>query len=78
MQDCLQSEFDNLVAWSDSVGLPINFSKSVVMDIITKRDHCLNPIYVADVGVLRNVSSFTYLVVIFRIIFRGTRILSLL
>lgn len=64
-QDHLQDEWDNIVEWSNCIALPINFSKSIVMDIITKKNVDLKPIFVDNVNMLVNVSSFTYLGVTF-------------
>ncbi len=57
----LQSEWDSLIDWSKSVSLPVNYEKSCVMNIITKRDLCFSPVVVNDNYSLRSVESFCYL-----------------
>ena len=57
----LQSEWDSLISWSQSVSLPINYEKSCVMDIVTKRNLCFSPVAVNADYVLKNVESFCYL-----------------
>lgn len=63
--DKLQSEMCHLVSWSTFVKLPINFDKSCVMDIITKRNMSLNDVYLPDGNVLNKVSSLSFLGVTF-------------
>ena len=42
--DRQQSEWDNVVSWSQTVGLPINFSKCANMNVITKKNLPLVPV----------------------------------
>ena len=42
--DDLQCEWNNITDWANAVGLSLNLSKSCVMDFVTKRDLCLQPI----------------------------------
>lgn len=44
--DTLQAEWDNIVAWSDGVGLPINTSKCAVLNFVTKHSITLQPVCV--------------------------------
>ena len=48
-EDMLQSEFNNIISWSRKLGLPINYSKCAVMDIITRKSIAVNSI-VSDNG----------------------------
>lgn len=60
-EDKLQSEWNNLIEWSNSVNLPLNFSKCLVMDVITKTGLSTTPICVSNDFSLRQVNSFVYL-----------------
>jgi hypothetical protein len=44
IDDSLQSEMNHISAWSDATLLPINYKKSVVVDIITKRSLHIGPL----------------------------------
>ena len=63
--DNIQSEMQQLVSWSSNVKLPINFQKSCIMDIVTKRDISLNDVILPDGSTLKNVSSLLFLGVTF-------------
>jgi uncharacterized surface protein with fasciclin (FAS1) repeats len=43
-EDALQQELDNIFRWSSKTGLPLNVSKSAVMDIVTKSSLRLTPL----------------------------------
>ena len=60
-EDHLQVEWDNIVAWSTTNCLPINTSKSRVLDIVTKRSLTLSPVILVDGSPLKSVSSVTIL-----------------
>jgi hypothetical protein len=60
--DKLQFEFNNIVSWSESRSLPINFSKCKVLDIVTKKTLKLSPIKTNDsMTVIPIVDSITLL-----------------
>lgn len=63
--DNLQREWDNIVSWSNSVGLPLNRAKCCILDIVTKRNFPLSDVKVSDGVTLRKVSSLTFLGVVF-------------
>lgn len=63
--DHLQNEWDHIQEWSSAVGLPINASKSSVMDIITRSNLITSNIYLHDLTFLCNVSTFKFLGVVF-------------
>lgn len=63
--DNLQSEWDNAIKWSKDNCLPINFSKSCVLDIVTKSSLCLSPVNLSNDVTLKNVSCVSLLGVIF-------------
>jgi len=63
--DNLQSEWDNAIKWSKDNCLPINFSKSCVLDIVTKSSLCLSPVNLSNGVTLKNVSCVSLLGVIF-------------
>ena len=42
--DRLQSEWNNVLEWSSQANLPINMTKSCVLDIVTKRSIALSPV----------------------------------
>ncbi len=46
--DQLQSEWDNVVAWSEEVGLPINYLKCSTMNVVTKKNITLNSVITKD------------------------------
>ena len=64
-EDQLQVEWDNLVAWSNSLCLPINRSKCIVMDINTNTNLRTSPILASDNSYLKQVTSFKFLGVVF-------------
>ena len=43
-EDALQEELNNIISWSRTTGLPLNISKSAVMDIVTKSSLRLRPL----------------------------------
>jgi len=47
-EDQLQSEWENVVAWSQEVGLPINFLKCSTMNVVTKKSITLNSVITKD------------------------------
>ena len=59
--DRLQQEWDSLVAWADSIQLPINFDKCCVLDFVTKRSLQLLPIRCCSSLYLKQVSNFRFL-----------------
>lgn len=63
-EDNLQLEWDNVVRWSCHNRLPLNISKSCVMDIVTKKDFSLSRVTHAE-GYLKDVSSVFILGVCF-------------
>lgn len=65
VDDNLQNEWDHLVSWSSSVSLPINDSKCFTLDIVTKNGLSLSPVRVDSCDILNQVTSFSYLGVIF-------------
>ena len=65
VDDGLQLEWNNLVEWSQSTHLPLNFSKCKVMNIVTKKDCTLNPIQSHSGELLQEVDNLTFLGVIF-------------
>ena len=64
-EDHLQVEWDNIVSWSESVNLPLNFLKCRVMDFVTKKNLCLPHVSLRDGTFLNCVSSLSFLGVIF-------------
>ena len=54
--DRLQAEWNALVDWSETISLPINYSKSQVLDIVTKSRLLLAPISVSSTVFLKNVN----------------------
>ena len=56
IDDNLQTEWDSLIRWSESVSLPINYDKCSVMDIVTKSSLRLNPVSCNDTSALNNVT----------------------
>ena len=65
LDDNLQSEWNNIVSWSHSSSLPLNFSKCCVIDFVTKKDFSLTSVSLSDGTCLRSVSSLSFLGVIF-------------
>ena len=63
--DALQDEWDNLVAWSTALSIPINEEKSHVMNIVTRSNLNLPPISTSSISYLSVVHSMTFLGVIF-------------
>ncbi len=59
--DHLQLEWDNITQWSSANCLPINASKSCVMDVVTKKSLSLSPIHDHLGEVVRNVNDLTLL-----------------
>ena len=53
--DRMQSEWDNILSWSQKIGLPVNFSKCFCMNVITKKNLCLSPILKNDGTRIENV-----------------------
>ena len=53
--DLMQSEWDNVMLWSNNVGLPVNFSKCVCMNVITKKSLSLKSIAKSDGTFIENV-----------------------
>ena len=62
--DKLQAEWNALVEWSEMMSLPINYSKSQVLDIVTKSSLSLSPVSVSSTVFLNNVNSFVFLGVV--------------
>ena len=62
--DNLQAEWNALVEWSETLSLPINYSKSQVLDIVTKSSLSLSPISVSSTDFLKNVNSIVFLGVV--------------
>jgi hypothetical protein len=54
--DVLQLELNALCKWSDENLLPINFTKTKVLDICTKKGLCLSPLIGPGGAVIENVS----------------------
>ena len=63
--DKLQLEWNNLVHLSNSLQLPINYSKCQVMDIITKTSLQVSPVVDSASSIVQQVSSMKFLGVIF-------------
>lgn len=59
--DRLQSEWKNLVDWFSAISLPINYSKCLVMDVITMSGLSTTPIHITNDCYLKQVNSFSYL-----------------
>ena len=59
--DNLQAEWNNVIDWSSTNCLPINMSKSCVMDIVTKKEISLTCVTDSDGNALKNVSDVTIL-----------------
>ena len=64
-QDRLQLEWNNLVHWSESMSLPLNFVKCHVVDFVTKKNLILSPVVLRDKSCLNSVSSISFLGVTF-------------
>lgn len=60
-EDSLQSEYDNIVSWSNSIGLPINYSKCAVMNVITRKNLSVEPIKTSSGDILKTASSIKIL-----------------
>ncbi|MEL7309703.1 MAG: reverse transcriptase domain-containing protein, partial [Pseudomonadota bacterium] len=63
--DHLQSEWDNIVSWSQSACLPLNYLKCQVVDFVTKKNLSLSTVTLTDGTLLRNVPSLSLLGVVF-------------
>ena len=63
--DHLQTEWDNLIPWSNSLCIPINRSKCFVMDINTNPNLQTSPVITSDNSSLQQVHSFKFLGIIF-------------
>jgi hypothetical protein len=63
--DSLQLEFDHIRRWSQKVGLPLNTSKSAVMDIVTKTTIHPKPLADDEGAILPSVTSIKTLGVTF-------------
>ena len=59
--DTLQSEWDNIVKWSNYIGLPINTSKCAVVNFITKKNLPVSPVSVTSDTYLPTVTSLKLL-----------------
>lgn len=59
--DKLQLEFNKVISWSECRGLPINFTKCKVLDIVTKKTLNLSSIVTSDSTVVPVVASITLL-----------------
>ena len=64
-KDFLQSEFDNVVEWFRQVGLPLNMSKCVTMNFITKRNVSPEPIFDSCGNAIQTVTNCEILGVCF-------------
>ena len=64
-EDTLQRELNNIISWSKTTGLPINVSKSVVMDIVTKNVLHLDPLIDESGASFPNVDTLKILGVTF-------------
>ncbi|MEL7309549.1 MAG: reverse transcriptase domain-containing protein, partial [Pseudomonadota bacterium] len=62
--DKLQAEWNALVDWSETISLPINYSKSQVLDIVTKSRLSLAPVSVSSTVFLKNVNFIVFLGVV--------------
>ena len=60
-EDRLQSEFDNIISWSGVLGLPINYSKCAVIDIVTRRNLTVYPILLNNGTPIQTVQSLKIL-----------------
>ena len=63
--DNLQSEWDNLVAWSRRSGLPINEEKCRILDIVTKKNFIPSQVVTSSGVFVKQVQSLTFLGVTF-------------
>ena len=63
-EEKLQVEWDNVCHWSEVNSQPINFSKSCIMDIVTKQGLSLSEIRDSVGNALRNVTEVSILGVI--------------
>ena len=59
--DNLQTEWNNVVDWSRTKRLPINMSKSCVMDITTSKAISLSPVTLSDGELLKRASDVSIL-----------------
>jgi len=60
-EDHLQQELDNIMIWSESQNLPINFSKCKVLDVVTRKDLTLAPVSASNGDNIPIVTSITLL-----------------
>ena len=59
--DDLQREWDSIETWSRVRKLPLNFLKCCIMNIQTKKNLSMSPIFSSDGCVIRNVDEFSFL-----------------
>jgi ribonuclease P/MRP protein subunit RPP40 len=65
VEDRSQLEWDNVVDWANTRGLPINFNKCAVMNIVTKKNLTLSPIVSCPGNTLESVTRVLLLGVVF-------------
>jgi len=63
--DNLQQEWDNIVSWSSSAMLPINYLKCKVMNVCTNKSLHLSSVSLSGGGFLEEVLSLSFLGVVF-------------
>ena len=64
-EDKLQVEWNHLVSWTKDINLPLNPSKCKVMNIVTRRNLTLDPIFQGTEGTLQEVKTMRLLGVTF-------------